>query len=58
MLSNTIRVECVETFTAGHGDRQDAMLSAGRGVWSTQTCQQKQVSRIERGKKKINKSLN
>lgn len=27
-------------------------LSAARGVWSTETCQQKQVNRIEQGKKK------
>lgn len=44
-------------FTAGHGAQRDAMLSAGEGVWSAQTCQQKQVSRIEQ-EKKINKSLN
>lgn len=28
-----------------------ATLSAARGVWSTETCQQKQVNRIEQGKK-------
>lgn len=36
-------------FTADHGAQRDAMLSAG--VWSAQTCQQKQVSRIEQEKK-------
>lgn len=49
--SNTIHAECVEMFNAGQGDGQDAMLSTSRGVWSSQTCQQKQVSRIEQGKK-------
>ena len=62
MLSSCVHLLLIRTrckiFAANHGDSYDSILMTIRFVWGTQTCQQKQVSRLEQRRKSINLWIN